>query len=101
MSAPRPVAIQKTAASAGPDEGESTFIGTVTSIGMLAEYHPYLKFAVNLKIDTVESGPSPGNGFWFAIHSPSMERVKEGQRYRIVANKGVDGWTLVSRKRLN
>ncbi len=100
-AAARPVAIQKPADSTGPAEGEATFIGTVRSIDLLPKRDPYFRFAVNLKIDRVVSGPSPGNGFWFAIHSPSQSRVKEGQRYRITANKSVDGWTIISRTRLD
>jgi hypothetical protein len=112
-SAPRRAAIQKPADSTLSNEGEATFIATVTSINLLPKSDPYFRFVVNLKIDKVVSGPSPGNDFWFAIHSPSQERVNEGQQYRITAKKtqvnptafsgpsGVDGWILISHKRLD
>jgi hypothetical protein len=100
-SAPRRAAIEKPADSAVSNEGEATFIATVTSIELLPKRDPYFRFVVNLNVDNVVSGPSPGNGFRFAIHSPSQERVKEGKRFRIVASKGADGWTLISRKRLD
>jgi hypothetical protein len=96
-----PVAAQKPAASAGAKAGEVTFLGTVTSVDIGNLHHPYLRWVVNLKIDKVISGPSPGEGFWFAIHSPSQEGIKAGQRYRITAKQNRDGYTLVLRQRVD
>ena len=98
-SAAQPVLVQRPADPAEADEGEAIFIGTVSSIRMLREHQPYYRFAINLKIDEVQFGLSPGSDFWFAVHSPAQERIKEGQRYRIVAKKSGDDWTLVSRRR--
>jgi hypothetical protein len=96
-----PVAVQKPADSVVENEGEVTFLGTVTSVDIGNLHHPHLRWVVNLKIDKVVSGPSPGEGFWFAIHSPTLDGVKVGQRYRITANKGRDGYTVVSRERVD
>jgi len=96
-----PADVQKPAASALANAGEVTFLGTVTSVDVGNLNHPYLRWVVTLKIDKVVSGPSPGEGFWFAIHSPSQEGVKVGQRYRITANKNGDGYDLVSRDRVD
>ena len=76
--------------------GLTTFHGTVTSIDIGNTKHPYLKWVVTLAIDKVDSGPSPGKSFWFAIHSPSQEHVKVGQRYRIMATKNGDGYEVIS-----
>ncbi len=59
--------------------------------------HPYLRYTVRLKVDQVVSGPSPGDGFWFAIHSPSQSDIKVGQSYKIVAEKQGDGYEIISR----
>lgn len=103
--AARPVAVVvsavKPAAPAFTNKNESTFIGTVTGVDIGNVRHPYLRWLVTLKIDQVVSGPSPGEGFWFAIHSPSQEGLKVGQRYRISARKTKDGYELMSRARLD
>jgi hypothetical protein len=91
---------QKPADAAVANAGEVTFLGTVTSVDIGNLHHPYLRWVVTLTIDNVISGDSPGEGFWFAIHSPSLEAVKVGQRYRITAIKDRDGFELVSRQRV-
>ena len=60
--------------------------------------HPNLKWIVTLKVNQVVSGPSPGAGFWFAIHSPSEEGVKVGNRYRITAVKKGNGYEIIARE---
>jgi hypothetical protein len=84
-------------ATASADSDETTFLGTVTSVDPSNTDHPYLKWAVTLSVDKVESGPSPGKGFWFAIHSPSQDGVKVGQRYRLTVRKNGNGYKLISR----
>jgi hypothetical protein len=94
----RPAGVAKpTAAPASADV--STFVGTVTGVDPGNTDHPYLKWVVTLTIDEVLSGPPPGLSFWFAIHSPSQEGVKVGQRYRIAAKKNVDGFDVISHDR--
>ena len=74
---------------------DSTFLGTVTSVDPNNTDHPFLKWVVTLSIDKVDSGPSPGKSFWFAIHSPSQEGVKVGQRYRMMVRKNGGGYELI------
>jgi hypothetical protein len=94
-------AVQKPVASVPTNSNESTFLGTVTSIDIGNTKHPYLKWVVTLSIDKVDSGPSPGTGFWFAIHSPSQEGVKVGQRYRLTVRKNDNGYELIPRDQAN
>lgn len=82
-------------------ENESTFIGKVSRVEIGNLRHPYMRWVVVLKVDKVISGPSPGDGFWFAIHSPSQEGIKVGQRQRIRARKMADGYEIISRMRLD
>jgi hypothetical protein len=85
----------------GTPTGETTFLGTVTSVDIGDTDHPYLKWVVTLKIDRIDSGPSPGESFRYAIHSPSQEGIKVGQRYRISAKQVGDGYELLSRGRMD
>jgi hypothetical protein len=80
-------------------EDASTFFATVTQVEIRDMQHPYLRWVVILKIDEVVSGASPGEHFWFAIHSPSREDIKVGERYKITAKKTGDGYEIVSRER--
>jgi hypothetical protein len=96
-----PVAVQKPATSDLANDAAVTFLGTVTSVDIRNLHHPSLRWVVNLKIDKVESGSYPGTDFWFAIHSPSQEGVKVGQRYRITAHKSGDGYTVFSREQVD
>jgi hypothetical protein len=88
-------------ATAPANPGESTFLATVTRVEIGDVHHPYLRWVVVLKVDRLISGSPVGDGFWFAIHSPSQEGVKVGQRYQIVARKKGDGYDIVSRTRMN
>ncbi len=81
--------------------GESTFLATVTRVEIGDVHHPYLNWVVVLRVNKLTSGPPVGEGFWFAIHSPSQEGVKVGQRYKIVARKIDGGYEIVSRDRMN
>lgn len=94
-------AVRKPAVSAPALAEETTFVGTVTSVDIGKTQHPHLKWVVTLAVDWVDSGPSPGESFWFAIHSPSQEGVKVGQRYRITARKKGDGYDLIAHNRVN
>lgn len=81
--------------------GESTFLATVTRVDIGDVHHTHLRWVVVLKVDKLISGPAVGEGFWFAIHSPSQEGVKVGQRYKVVARKMDGGYEIVSRDRMN
>jgi hypothetical protein len=96
-----PADVQKPADSVVANACDVTFLGTVTNVDIGNLHHPYLRWVVNLKIDKVVSGPSPGEGFWLAIYSPSVEGIEVGQRYRITANKSRDRYTLVSSQRVD
>ena len=76
----------------------STFLATVTSVEPDNPSHPYLKWTVTLTVDKVVSSPSPGAGFWFAIHSPSQDHVRVGNRFKITAVKKGDGYEILSRE---
>jgi hypothetical protein len=90
-------ALQRPAA-ASPKVGDDTdFLGTVTGIDIGDVRHPYLRWNVTVKIDEVLSGHRPGDSFWFAIHSPSQENIKVGQRLRIRARKTAEGYVVESR----
>jgi hypothetical protein len=78
--------------------GASTFLATVTRVEPGNVRDPYLKWTVTLTVDQVVSGPSPGTGFWFAIHSPSQDGVKVGDRYKITALKKGNGYEIISRE---
>ncbi len=78
-----------------------SFRGTVTSVDIGNTGHPSLRWLVQLKVDKVISGPSPGPGFWFAIHSPSHEGVEVGQRYGVTAIKIGDTYEQLSYRRID
>jgi hypothetical protein len=100
-SALEPAAVPKPAPSALANDRAVTFLGTVTDVDIRNLHHPSLWWVVNLKIEKVESGSYPGTDFWFAIHSPSQENVKVGQRYRIIAYKSGEGYTVFSREQVD
>jgi hypothetical protein len=75
------------------------FLGTVTGVDIWNVHHPYLRYIITLKVDEVLSGPSPGDSFWFAIHSPSLEGLKVGRRVGIRARKTAEGYDILSRSR--
>jgi hypothetical protein len=95
----RAPAVQRPEAS--PKVGDDTdFFGTITSIDIGNVRHPFLRWNVTVKIDEILSGHRPGDSFWFAIHSPSQEGFKVGQRVRIRATKTADGYSVRSYRRL-
>ncbi len=76
-----PIFVTRRAETTAPEnEGESTFLATVTRVEINDVHHPYLNWVVVLGVDKLTLGPPVGEGFWFAIHSPSQEGVKVGQR---------------------
>jgi hypothetical protein len=94
------------APAARPPPGSSeagdltVFLGTITDIDPSNTRHPFLKWAVIVRVDEVVSGPRPGDKFWFAIHSPSQEGLEVGQRVRIRARKTAEGFAFRSYSRV-
>jgi hypothetical protein len=97
----RPAAPAARPAPESAEAGELTvFLGMITAIDPSNVRHPYLKWAVIVRVDEVVAGPRPGDAFWFAIHSPSEEGLKVGQRLRIRARKTAEGFAFRSYARV-
>lgn len=68
-------------------EADLRLVGTVTAIGFRRPPDPVHRWVVTVRVERVLAGSFDGDTFSFVVHSPSQERLREGGRYVIEADR--------------